>query len=317
MTCKRVTSLTLVLAAALAGCGNYSNEDLEYMNAVPFREDLAVTMPASALSEDDEAELSFFTHDIIKTSSDLLDAFLGIVDVVRAYQPTQRTPNSRTWGPVRAVREIGWQWQFVVTRDPAAPAMFSYSLEMQRIGDPPSAWHALMVGSFEAASGARRGVGAFRVQTSELRMAGYPFENRGEMLSSIDVTYSTRDFPINVGVEIIQFTDTTFNPANTNTLRFEHGSQEDGRGAMRFELTGLDVIPGPPVETVLVTTRWLPSGEGRGEATLTQGDAALVGLQQVQCWDASFRETYNVKPWEPKDNSENTDASVCPDIPKF
>jgi hypothetical protein len=315
MTCKRVTTLTLVLAAALAGCGNYSNEDLEYMNAVPDRDDLAASMPQSKLMNmDEEAELSKVTHDAITTSNDLLDLFLGIVDAVRKYQPTSRTPNSRSWGPVPAVREIGWQWRFIVIRD--APTMFTYRLEFQRIGDPSDRWAPLLTGWFEPSpsSGARRGVGGFLVQTSELRIAGYPFENRGDLLASIDVTYSTREFPVSVALGIAQFIDDgTY--ANTNTLRYEYATQEDGRGAMRFELSGAALIGEPTsmVDTLLVTTRWLPSGAGRGEATVTQGDW-VPGQVQVQCWGSDFRQTYNDKPWNMIENYGG-DASVCPEIP--
>ena len=198
---------------------------------------------------------------------------------------------------------------------PGRPANFTYALQFQRIGDPPSTWAALLTGWFEATatSGARRGVGGFRVQTAELRNAGYPFDNGGERIESIDVTYSTREFPISVVVDFVQFTDFTF--TTTNTFHYEYGAQESGQGAMRFVISGPDLIPGAMVDSLAVTTRWLASGAGRGEATVTQGDAA-VGLQQVECWDTNFRATYNDKPWKLEDNVGG-DPSVCPDIPAF
>jgi hypothetical protein len=307
-----IATLALIL---FAGCGNYSNEDLEYMNAVPDRDDIAASMPQSKLMNmDEEAELSKVTHDAIKTSNDLLDLFLGIVDAVRKYQPTARTPNSRIWGPVRAIREVGWQWRFIVIRD--TPTMFTYRLEFQRIDDSSDRWAPLLTGWFEPSpsAGARRGVGGFLVQTSELRIAGYPFEERGDLLASIDVRYSTREFPVSVEVGIVQFVDDgTY--ANTNTLQYEYATQEDGRGAMRFELSGVGLIDGPMVDTLLVTTRWLPSGAGRGEATVTQGDW-VPGQVQVQCWGPDFRQTYNDKPWNINENYGG-DPSACPEIPSL
>ena len=48
-----MTSRTLVLGLLTcglgAGCGNYSNEDLEFMAAVPTTTDLAVELPAQAI----------------------------------------------------------------------------------------------------------------------------------------------------------------------------------------------------------------------------------------------------------------------------
>jgi hypothetical protein len=312
MTCKRIAALTVVAAAALAGCGNYSNEDLEYMNAVPDRDALAANIPSSRILPANEAELSRTTHDIVAVFNGLLDMILGGVDTIRGYQPTQRLPNARIWGPVRAEREIGWQWQFVVDRDPAMPEQFTYKWQFQRVGDAPNAWLNFVTGAFEAASGARRGMGAFHVETATLREAGYPFDKGGERISSIDVTYSTREFPISVVVDFVQFTEDF---TSTNTFHYEYGALESGQGAMRFVITGTDLIAGPLVDSLAVTTRWLASGAGRGEATVTQGDA-VVGLMQVECWDTNFRATYNDKPWK-IDENVGSDLSVCPDIPRF
>ena len=44
MTSRRIFSTLVVSTLAAAtrrGCGNYSNEDLEFMNAVPAREDIS------------------------------------------------------------------------------------------------------------------------------------------------------------------------------------------------------------------------------------------------------------------------------------
>ncbi len=313
MICKRITSLTLVLAAALAGCGNYSNEDLEYMNAVPVRDDLAANIPQASRLLVNEAELSKTTHEVVATFNGLLDLFLGIVDAVRTYPPTRRLPNQRIWGPVPAEREPGWQWRFIVTRDPATPANFTYALEFQPIGGAPETWAVLLSGWFEAAGGARRGIGGFHVETTRLREAGYPFDNGGERINTIDVKYSTREFPISVEVDFLQFADLTF--TTSNTFHYEYGALENGQGAMRFVISGVDLIPGPMVDSLAVTTRWLESGAGRGEATVTQGDA-VVGLMQVECWDTNFRATYNDKPWKPDENVGG-DPSVCPEIPTF
>jgi hypothetical protein len=305
--------VALAVALAASACGNYSNEDLEYMNAVPDRDALSVKIP-SPLVIPNEAELSKTTHDVVAIFNGLLDVILGTVDVIRTYPPTQRLPNTRIWGPVRAERELGWQWRFVIHRDTATPELFTYELQFQRIGDASDAWINFVNGMFEAAGGARRGVGAFHIDTAMLRQAAYPFDSGGRRMKTIDVEYSTRAFPISVLVDFVQYADDTL--AATNSFQYEYGAKEDGQGAMKFVISGPDLIlPGGMIDVLSVTTRWLASGEGRGEATVTQGDAA-VGLAQVQCWDSSFQQTYNVKPWKPEENFGG-DPSVCPDIPVF
>src|SRR4051812_35717650 len=135
MTCKPVRSRargTVLLAVVLfaAACGNYSNEDLEFMNAVPARVDIAAEMPRSLILPGNEAELSRLTHDVVASFNGALD-FLDAADLIRAYQPTGRIPNGRVWGPIPMDDHPGWQWRFVVTRDPAAPENFSYAFQVQ------------------------------------------------------------------------------------------------------------------------------------------------------------------------------------------
>jgi len=122
--------LTIAVAvAALSGaCGNYSNEDLEFMNALPDREDLAAQIPASALSPADEAELSKLTHETTRSFNGFLE-LLRIIDVIRTYPPTSRAPNVRVWGPV-AADEPGWKWRMTMTRTDAQH--FRYDLEFHR-----------------------------------------------------------------------------------------------------------------------------------------------------------------------------------------
>ncbi len=87
---------------ALAGCGNYSTEDLRFLAALPRREDLRVAVPsqtgASALS----VACAGGTADVwlwAKPTSDGLnsgvDFVLTLVDAVRRYPPTWREKDAR------------------------------------------------------------------------------------------------------------------------------------------------------------------------------------------------------------------------------
>lgn len=307
----RVAAVALI-ATALIGCGNYSNDELEFMNALPTREELSAQLVDSS-TPDDEAELAKQTHSATRTFNTLLKNVLGMVDLIRSFSPSSRTKNSRTWGPIPA-EQPGFQWRFVMTRESSQPATFGYRLELQRVGDPPDAWIPWVTGGFIASSGAaRRGEGWFNVETDKLRAADFPFEKPDDQkLKSLSVSYSTKAFPISVTVDLTtnpSLSDTTV----TNTLHYEYGAQADGQGAMRFEVTA-DWVPATPAfETLIVTARWLPHGEGRAEATIKLGDGA--GLTQTQCWDSSFRLTYNHEPWATVHN--RGDILDCPVIPEL
>jgi hypothetical protein len=311
------SSLPIAIAiAALAGaCGNYSNEDLEFMNALPDRDDLAAQIPTSALSPADEAELSKTTHETIRTFNGFLE-LLRIIDAIRTYPPTSRAPNVRVWGPV-AADQAGWQWRMTMTRTDAQH--FSYDLEFHRDIDPDDDfWHPFITGDFVASAGVHRGMGHFRADTAEVFANGFAVGKRGEdsHVHVIDMVYSTRDFPISVVMDIeTSPKDVLTGEVNLtvrNTFHYEYEAQASGQGAMRFRVTG-DLIPLTPVQEVLsVTARWLPSGAGRADAVIESGDG--MGLTHSQCWDSSFRQTFNRKAWDT--SMDFQDESFCPAIPK-
>ena len=103
------------MTAVVASCGNYSNEDLLYMSAVPSSSQLAVVLPAAATTVV-QAELAQDTHNGISNVNTMLDDVLGLVDAIRSYEPTSRSTNSRTWGPFDDSKHPGWQWKLVVNR---------------------------------------------------------------------------------------------------------------------------------------------------------------------------------------------------------
>jgi len=307
---KPLWAALVIAATLLAGaCGNYSNEDLEFMNAVPAREDLAANMPRSMILPANEAELSRDTHDVIRTFNGALD-FLNAADVIRTYQPTSRIPNGRIWGPFPMRDHDGWQWRFRMTRDPAATeAMFQYVFEVEPIGAGENGWLTFIDGWFiPTGGGARRGVGYFHMQADNLRAAGFPIlpDADQNIFSDLKVMYSTASFPVSVTMTLVLFPKGDL--TNTVTIVFHYEQQENGQGAMEF--SGTDSKTGASLS---VTSHWLASGAGRAEATAQDGMGA--GATWVECWNDQFISVYDNKPWaEYPDPVTTGDPALCPDI---
>ena len=114
----------------MAACGDYSNEDLLYMSAVPSSTQLAVVLPPAMVTVT-QAELAQDTHTGISNVNSMLDEVLGLVDAIRSYEPTSRTSSSRTWGPFADSNNKGWQWRLVVTRMDATT--FMYELDVEKL----------------------------------------------------------------------------------------------------------------------------------------------------------------------------------------
>jgi hypothetical protein len=293
-----------IVVASLASCGNYSNEDLEFMNAVPARSDLTASMPRAMLTVN-EAELSRDTHDVIRTFNGALE-FLKIADLIRTYPPTSRIPDGRIWGPVADDKHPGWQWRFVMTRDPSVSGTFNYTFDEQPIGTDQ--WYELLNGSFVATGGARRGIGHFSITTDALWAVGFPFDYGadGSLLRQLDIKYSTADYPISVVMHLEMYPDAVGgNHVTTSLIAYTYEALESGRGAMQF--VGTDATG----KSFSVVSGWLASGRGRADATYVD-PANGVNLTWTECWNDSFMSVYDNKPWDPTQNGG--DAALCPDV---
>lgn len=295
----------ILLGACLAaGCGNYSNKDLEFMAAVPTATELAVELPA-AVSTVPEAELAKSTHSAIKNVNDTLTSVLGLVDGIRAFEPTSRTSDSRTWGPYRDDKHAGWSWRLEVTR--LSATTFAYQLEAQ---SPALVWSPFLTGSFDGQGGARQGSGSFTADFARLRGAGFPADPDTDNLADLAIAYQNFDQP-GAPVEVTMTMDTV-NPAENgaSSLSIVYEIFADQSGQMAFTLTG-NLIGGAAIETVDVDSQWLPSGAGQAVLSVASGDG--VGLKQTECWNSAFGATFNDKPWSAAEDVGT--AADCPALP--
>ncbi|HVT07925.1 MAG TPA: hypothetical protein VHO67_10725 [Polyangia bacterium] len=307
MTSRRL-AFALTACALGAGCGNYSNEDLEYMAAVPTTTELAVELPA-AVNTVVEAELAKKTHESIKTVNDSLVNVLALVDAVRGNSPTSRAADSRTWGPFDDDKHPGWRWELIVTRDPTAAATFTYRLQTENLAAATD-WLVFVSGRFDAAGGAKQGTGQVTASFSTLAARGFPLDPGAAKLADLTIAYQNFDLagsPIEVSMTIDSLPDAT---GDATTLSIVYEILSDRSGEMAFTLTG-NLIAGPATEVVVVNSQWLDSGAGVGTLKVASGDGA--GLAQTECWNSAFAATFNAKPWAPAEDLGSADA--CPTLP--
>ena len=185
MTSRRLALTLAVLCATGAACGNYSNEDLEFMNALPESSDLAVNMPAvtSAVELANEAELAKSTHDTTRGLNGLLMGLVGIVDAVRSYPPTGRTATSRIWGPFPTdrtkLKNLDWETKMIVNRDATDLGRFDYEISAHHDGAADTDWPVLISGWFQVGKTARRGMGHVELVTATARAEDYDTSDLG------------------------------------------------------------------------------------------------------------------------------------------
>ena len=297
------------MTALVASCGNYSNEDLLYMSAVPSSSQLAVVLPAAATTVM-QAELAQDTHNGISKVNTLLDDVLGLVDAVRSYEPTSRTSDSRTWGPFADSNHPGWQWKLTVNRTDATT--FAYSLDVENTTAATPTWVEFFTGSFDLAGGVQQGNGWVTANFGALIAAKFPLDQNTSQLATLMITYQnyqTPGSPVSVTLTIVRAVP---DANGVTSATFMYKILTDGSGKITFTLVG-NVVPGPAIETLTLNSGWLPTGAGMATLAVSSGDGA--GLTQTECWDGTFEATYNDKPWSMTEDVG--DASVCPALPVF
>lgn len=292
------------LLCLLTACGgNFSNEDLEYLNALPTREVLASKLPGTgaasgsglAQRRDQLAvgELSPLYVDTKKASTDFntaLDGLLSLLENIRTVPPTSREPDKRTWGPYPDDKQKGQDVRFVMTRNGDS---FDYHLQFKPSRAGEEEWWSFLEGSFKADAGIRIGEGDLHLFIADAVAQGLDVGDLKD-LKRLDIGYQNKALP--TWVEMI-FTAPPTLPATTDSeVHFNYRELPGGYGEMRFLVKGTDAVPGGLTEDIEITSRWTPDRGGVGTFVILKGD--LMGAGYEECWDAQNKLTYAKRSWE-------------------
>ncbi|WP_224368371.1 hypothetical protein [Hyalangium versicolor] len=291
------------LLCLLAACGgNISNEDLEYLNALPTREVLASKLPGSGTNSGSGlaqrqdrlvvGELSPIFRDTQKTSAEFnggLDVLLSTLENIRTVPPTTREPDRRTWGPYRDNQHPGNDVRFVMTRD---GDFFDYHLQYKPTKGGEADWWSFLEGSFNASAGIRIGEGELHLFVADAMSHGLDVNDLNG-LTRLDIGYQNKDLPTRV--EMI-FTAPPTLPSSPLEVRFNYRELPGGFGELRFLEKAIDAVPGGLLEDVEITSRWTPDRGGVGTFEIRAGD--LMGASYKECWDAQNKVTFAKSSWE-------------------
>lgn len=275
---RSVTRIAGIAALALAGCGNYSTEDLRFLVALPTREDLRVAVPAAgtggALSHCANGESEVWRW--AKPTSDGLnrgvDFVVSLVDAVRRHPPTWREADARGWGPFDDANHPGRQIQVLIARSypdgPDAPPRHDYAFQARVAGTP--SFTTILGGTFHGASSARGRGNAilFFDAIWTLGMNDGPEAPRGEMR----IDYDRASDPVTIGLSL------TRGGFGAESFGYGYAGWPDGSGAFDYAFRN---APGDRLE---VGASYDAAGAGRAAATFTAAAGGQGSFRQ--CWDA-------------------------------
>ncbi|MFP2928760.1 hypothetical protein ACLESO_26900 [Pyxidicoccus sp. 3LG] len=312
---RHLAMACLCLAAAACG-GDFSNDDLEYLNALPRREDLAAKLrpnsegragggltarkTALAVNLGEASEVVGDTDETGIKFNQSVDGLLTFLENIRDVPPTSREPDRRVWGPFRDDKNPGFDVRFVMERD---AVRFDYRLEYRRTGEDDLQWWPFLSGFFLADAGIRKGTGEVSLDVKRARQEN--LRNDLGLLDRLDILYQTKALPTRV--------ELAFTPLGSQTepIRYIYREAEGGLGEMTFRVPGMDLVLGGRLEDVELTTRWAPDGRGMGVLLVLDGD--IKGAQYTECWNALGRVTFIARSWDFFNPTEGT-RSTCPDF---
>jgi hypothetical protein len=311
---RSATRLTLVAAisAASAGCGNYSTEDLRFLAALPYREDLRVTVPAegataaaalaggTALSACAAPGEATAWLDARRTSDGLnagVDFVVGLIDAVRRYPPTARDDDYRRWGPFDAENHPGREIQIVMERSwplgEEGPPEYAYRFEARWKDDP--AFTPLIEGSFSGASAAR---GGGDVQLFFANFIALGMNDATTPDTTMTIAYDRASDPVTIDLSL------TSGGFGVASFLYQFDGYADGSGTFKYRIVDAG-------STLTVGAAWNPAKAGR--ARIAYVGAMGSGFVD-DCWDASACLVYADDPYDVSCEAppcSTPDASEC------
>lgn len=282
-----MTRAAVLAALALAGCGDYSTEDLRFLAALPQREDLKVEVPAQAAAvakgtagaeaitaacPDGSAEI----WEWAKPTSDNLNAgvdfVVGLIDVVRRYPPSWRDDDARAWGPFDDESHPGREILIAIARTypealGGAPRhVYAFQARVKGTQD----FTTVIFGTFDGGS-ASHGTGSIALDFDALRALG--MEDATTPAGTMWIAYDRAGDPVKLQLVLAQ------GGFGNEGFGYQFAGWANGNGVFDYAFRDADA------NTLVVRTRYLAAGAGRaGVAFLPAGGGASGGY--AQCWDA-------------------------------
>lgn len=284
------TRAVLVAAVGLAGCGNYSTEDLRFLAALPSREDLRVEVPVQAATATatvaSARELSTAAATLscpsgsadvwlwAKPTSDGLNAavefVLAFVDLVRRHPPSWREEDARGWGPFEPAEHPGREVRVVIRREYPAERdgeplhVYAFQARVKGAAD----FTNVIEGSFAGASAARGSGGIVldfeALWTLSMAEADTPH-------GALQIAYDRASEPVTIALSLAQ--------GGFGVVRFDYAfaGYLDGSGAFDYALRDASG------DLLTIATGYDAAGAGRGRVAFTAASGGTGVFDQ--CWD--------------------------------
>ena len=291
----------LLAAFVLCACGNLSNEDIAFVEALPRTGDLHVRVPpqsaqpACALGE--ASQWAVGARDTGDKLNAAVDAVLGIVDAIRSSSPTSRRPDLRVWS-FPDQKHPGVRMEASLLRvatspgsDPAAQP-WSFAIDARRDAGPfLEILYAYFVGA-DARSG--QGVIAIDFDNARALQINGLNDPTGVMTIHYDLTGPARTVRIELGATGL----------GLSQFSYFFSGNPDGSGHFDY------LFPDAQGNRFSLQTAFTAAGAGRAHVSV-RTSGGLTGTLD-ECWDATACLTYLIDPLSITPICGGIPAPLCP-----
>ena len=273
------------LLALLCACGNLSNEDIAFAEALPRRSDLHVQVPARsaqpacALGEATQWVLG--ARDTGDKLNAAVDAVLSIVDAIRTSTPTTRKPDLRIWSFLDQSHP-GVQIEASLLRvaaptgtDPAAQP-WSFAIDARR----GNTGFLELIYAYFIGANARTGQGVIAINfdnSRTLQMNG-PNDPSDIMMIHYDLGSAARTIRVELGATGL----------GLSQFSYFFSGNPDGSGHFDY------LFPDAQGNRFSLETAFTATGAGKAHMQVRTAGGATGTLDE--CWDATACLTYLVDP---------------------
>jgi hypothetical protein len=326
-TMRAVLPALLCLLTATTACGDFSQEDLLFLAALPPKESVEL-LPAgvrSSLRQDregqaleiqcEEADLRCEATKIAGGFNKITFDLLNAVDKVAAMPPSMREKNRRVWGPhFDADTLTTMRFEMVRSEDGGT---FAFCLHAKRGAvrwgaadevscdkeeDEKSGLKLLLDGQFTPGdvegARAKSGVGSLSLHLNH-------FGDAAQFAERLDIDFDNTDgTQIDVDVRGV----VVANSDERRDAEYSFLRRKDNSGLFSFALfiDLVEPVVGTGPERLTIKAAWLADQSGRADASVTEADAP-ADVRTHQCWDGELGTTWLAPFGQP----ESGDPSTC------
>ncbi|MBT8495326.1 MAG: hypothetical protein KJO07_19925 [Deltaproteobacteria bacterium] len=308
---KRLSTLLLtasITASVMAtGCIQPTGDAVS--DAIPTAQDVRVNLPDSAgeapAALGEVSEYYAMTRGITRGFNAGAGFVLVLVHAIVQMPPTTVDGNTYTWGPGSDPLDPA---DYRLTVIDNLDGTYDWSLDGKSKFDPNAEFLTAVSGLAVAGDEAHRGSGEFTLNFTNMKALD-PIEHNDDGDGTITVIYDLENRD-GTAASLEMHIDGTDENGQAVVADYAYAENQDGSGDFQFSLPADVDENGSALEDIILRSRWMADGSGRGDARISGGDAGDEVVEASQCWSTSFRTVYETST-HPEILPEAGDVSEC------